>query len=68
MNPARAHGPELVQDIWNDFWIYIVGPGTGAAVAALAYDWLYLRGNRIPVMGTPASGIDEPRPGETAVS
>jgi aquaporin TIP len=68
MNPARALGPELVQDIWNDFWIYIVGPGIGAAVAALAYDWLYLRGNRIPVVGTPASGIDEPRPGETAVS
>jgi hypothetical protein len=45
-----------------------VGPGIGAAVAALAYDWLYLRGNRIPVVGTSASGLHEPRPGETAVS
>ena len=68
MNPARALGPELVQNVWGDFWIYIVGPAAGAAVAALAYDWLYLRADRLPVVGTPASGIDEPRPGETAVS
>jgi aquaporin Z len=68
MNPARALGPELVQNVWDDFWIYIVGPALGATVAALAYDWLYLRGDRLPVVGTPASGLDEPRPGETAVS
>lgn len=68
MNPARALGPELVQNVWSDFWVYIVGPAVGAAVAALAYDWLYLRADRLPVVGTPASGLDEPRPGETAVS
>ena len=68
MNPARALGPELVQNVWDDFWVYIVGPAAGAAVAALAYDWLYLRADRLPVVGTPASGLDEPRPGETAVS
>jgi aquaporin Z len=68
MNPARALGPELVQGIWDDFWVYLVGPAVGAAVAGLAYDWLYLRAPRIPVVGTPASGVDEPRPGETAVS
>ena len=68
MNPARALGPELVQNIWDDFWVYIVGPAVGAAVAALAYDWLYLRADRLPVVGTPASGLDEPRPGETALS
>jgi len=68
MNPARALGPELVQGVWDDFWIYLVGPCAGAAVAALAYEWLYLRADRLPVVGTPASGIDEPRPGETALS
>ena len=68
MNPARALGPELVQNIWDDFWIYFVGPALGAAAAALAYDWLYLRADRLPVVGTPASGVDEPRPGEAAVS
>jgi aquaporin Z len=68
MNPARALGPELVQNVWDDFWVYIVGPAAGAALAAFAYDWLYLRADRLPVVGTPASGLDEPRPGETAVS
>ena len=68
MNPARALGPELVQNVWDDFWVYIVGPAAGAAVAALAYDWLYLRPDRLPVIGTPASGLDEPRPGDAAVS
>ena len=68
MNPARALGPELVQNVWDDFWVYLIGPALGAAVAALAYDWLYLREDRLPVVGTPASGIDEPRPGETALS
>ena len=68
MNPARALGPELVQGVWDDFWVYLVGPALGAAVAALAYEWLYLRPDRLPLVGTPASGIDEPRPGETAAS
>jgi aquaporin TIP len=68
MNPARALGPELVQNVWDDFWVYLVGPAVGAAAAALAYDWLYLRADRPPVVGTPASGLDEPRPGEAAVS
>ncbi len=68
MNPARALGPELVQGIWDDFWIYLAGPAVGAAVAALAYDWLYIRPARPAVVGTPESGVDEPRPGETALS
>jgi aquaporin TIP len=68
MNPARAFGPELVQGIWDDWWVYWIGPAIGGVVAALAYDWLYLRGDRLPVVGSPASGVDEPRPGEAAVS
>ena len=67
MNPARALGPEVVFGVWDDFWVYLVGPAAGAAVAALAYDWLYLR-DRLPVVGTSASGLDEPRPGDAAVS
>ena len=68
MNPARALGPELVFNSWDDFWIYLVGPPVGAIVAALAYEWLYLGAGRLPVVGTPASGVDEPRPGEAAAS
>ncbi len=68
MNPARALGPEIVFNSWDDFWVYLVGPPVGAAVAALAYEWLYLGADRLPVVGTPASGVDEPRPGEAAAS
>ena len=68
MNPARWFGPALVENVWDDSWLYLVGPAAGAVVAAVAYDWLYLRGDRIPVVGAPASGVDEPRPGDAAVS
>jgi aquaporin Z len=68
MNPARAFGPELVQGVWDDFWIYWVGPLLGAGVAALAYELLYLRPLEPAVVGPPETGLEEPRPGETAVS
>jgi aquaporin TIP len=68
MNPARAFGPELVGDFWGGGWIYWLGPAIGALLAALGYDYLYLRPTQPPVVGTPESGVDEPRPGETAVS
>jgi aquaporin Z len=68
MNPARAFGPELVEGQWSDWWVYWVGPLMGGGIAALAYDLLYLRPGEPPVVGTPESGIDEPRPGETALT
>jgi len=37
MNPARSLGPALLSGEWTDFWIYLVGPLTGAAVGGLAY-------------------------------
>jgi aquaporin NIP len=37
MNPARSFGPALVSGQWTDFWIYLIGPLTGAALGALAY-------------------------------
>jgi aquaporin NIP len=37
MNPARSFGPALVSGEWRDFWVYVIGPGLGAAVGALAY-------------------------------
>jgi aquaporin TIP len=68
MNPARAFGPELVQSYWTNAWIWYIGPLVGGGLAALAYEWLYLRPTGPAVVGTPESGIDEPRPGETALS
>jgi MIP family channel proteins len=44
MNPSRAFGPEIVYRVWESYtWIYYVGPAAGAVVAALLYEWLYLR-------------------------
>lgn len=68
MNPARAFGPELISRDWTNAWIWYVGPFVGGALAALAYDWLYLRPPRPLPVGPPETGVLEPRPGDTAVS
>jgi MIP family channel proteins len=68
MNPARAFGPELIGNFWGEGWIYWLGPAIGALVAALAYDWLYLRPAQPLEVGLPGSGVDEPRPGDAALS
>jgi aquaporin Z len=68
MNPARAFGPELWSGNWGEGWIYYLGPACGALIAALTYEYLYLRPLAPTVVGTPESGVDEPRPGETAAS
>jgi len=43
MNPARAFGPELIGNFWAQGWIYWLGPAVGGLVAALGYEYLYLR-------------------------
>jgi aquaporin TIP len=66
MNPARAFGPELVGGEWGDAWVWYLGPALGGALAALAYEWLYLRPLAPVPVGPPETGVIEPRPGETA--
>jgi aquaporin TIP len=66
MNPARAFGPQLIANSWSDGWIYYLGPVVGALVAAFVYDYLYLRPTEPSVVGTPESGVAEPRPGDAA--
>jgi aquaporin TIP len=68
MNPARAFGPELISRHWNDAWVWYAGPLVGGAIAALAYEWLYLRPPRPLPVGPPHTGVLEPGPGETAAS
>jgi aquaporin TIP len=67
MNPARAFGPELASGMWGEGWIYWLGPIIGALLAALVYDALYLRPPSPTVVGTPESGVAEPRPGDAAL-
>jgi len=40
MNPARSLGPALAAGEWRDFWIYVAGPLTGAALGAFAYQFV----------------------------
>jgi glycerol uptake facilitator-like aquaporin len=68
MNPARAFGPELIGNHWTHWWVWYLGPFAGGAVAAVLYELLYLRPARPAVVGTPESELDEPRPGDTALS
>jgi len=68
MNPARAFGPELLARSWDDFWIWYVGPIAGGAIAALLYDEVFLRPARPLPVGPPETGVEEPRPGDTAAS
>ena len=42
MNPARSFGPDLVLEDFSHFWVYVVGPLAGGALA-VAFAWL-LRG------------------------
>ena len=37
LNPARTFGPALATSNFADFWVYLVGPIGGGAVAALLY-------------------------------
>ena len=68
MNPARAFGPSSSRASGTTRSVYWIGPLVGGGIAALLYDLLYLRPLEPPVVGPPETGIEEPRPGETAVS
>ena len=43
MNPARSLGPALVAAEWGDLWVYWAGPLFGGALAALGYQYLFIR-------------------------
>jgi aquaporin Z len=68
MNPARAFGPELVGNHWSHFWVWYVGPLAGGVIAACVYELLYLRPARPVPVGPPETGVEEPRPGDAALS
>jgi len=37
MNPARWFGPAALEGIWTNAWVWIVGPGVGAVLAAVVH-------------------------------
>ena len=42
MNPARSFGPAVVANIWDNHWIYWLGPLIGAGAAAIVYEFIFL--------------------------
>jgi MIP family channel proteins len=42
LNPARAFGPALAANRWNNHGVYWIGPLAGGVVAAWLYDTLFL--------------------------
>ena len=69
MNPgARVRAGVAVSPLDRRL-VWYVGPFVGGALAALAYERLYLRSRRpVEPVGPPETGVIEPRPGDTALS
>ncbi|XP_071888078.1 aquaporin-2-like isoform X2 [Anas platyrhynchos] len=44
MNPARSLGPAIVTGIWDDHWVYWLGPVAGAVLAAFSYEFVFAPG------------------------
>ncbi|XP_069587340.1 aquaporin-4 isoform X1 [Ranitomeya imitator] len=41
MNPARSFGPAVIMNIWENHWVYWVGPVIGAVMAGLLYEYIF---------------------------
>ncbi len=41
VNPARGFGPAVVSRTFHQYWIFWVGPLTGAAVACVIYQTVF---------------------------
>jgi glycerol uptake facilitator-like aquaporin len=59
VNPARTFGPDLIGGEWDGFWIYIIAPPLGAALAWIVHSAV-LRGRIAPPEAAVAEVLEEP--------
>nr|XP_020466413.1 aquaporin-4-like isoform X1 [Monopterus albus]QKE23086.1 aquaporin 14 [Monopterus albus] len=43
MNPARSLGPALITGIWENHWVYWIGPVLGAVLAGVSHEFFFAR-------------------------
>ncbi|HEU6448687.1 MAG TPA: aquaporin [Verrucomicrobiae bacterium] len=48
-NPARSLGPAVIADVWNDWWIYFLGPLAGMFLGISLHEFTWLKKLRIEV-------------------
>ena len=48
MNPARSFGPAVIENNFENHWIYWIGPITGALLAAIIYKVLTHKPSKLP--------------------
>lgn len=41
LNPARSFAPALLTSVFQDFWLYCVGPVAGAVLAVYVHGWAF---------------------------
>lgn len=58
MNPARAFGPALIGNRWNNHWIYWLGPLIGGAIAGLMYEFIVIPSHEAPHTHQPLAPED----------